>query len=155
MKKKVHGHSNAEYITPKKEDLERRFNEYNEKYFDGVLPPCKLMIRKSEDGCPAWIVKYKKVNNKIDIANNVYWTDENLKLVLIHEMVHHYVWEIMNLNPFCQHGRTFRKVCRMLRKKHGIRVNLHELPLPHFKGKRKPSPLKEMMIRFLDYVIPI
>ena len=151
MRKKV----NSEYVTLKKEDLERRFNEYNEKYFDGVLPPCKLFVTKSKNGCPAWIAKYKKVNNKIYIANDVYWTDENLKLSLIHEMVHHYVWEILNLNPFCQHGRTFRKVCRMLRKKHGIRVNLHELPLNQWKGKRKASPLKEMMLRFLYYVIPL
>lgn len=151
MRKKV----NSEYVTLKKEDLKRRFDEYNEKYFDGVLPPCKLFVTKSKYGCPAWISKYKKVNNKIYIANDVYWTDENLKLSLIHEMVHHYVWEIMNLNPFFTHGRAFRKVCRMLRKKHGIRVNLWELPLPHFKGKRKASPLKEMMLRFLYYVIPL
>ena len=32
----------GKYITPKKEDLERRFDEYNEKYFDGVLSPCTI-----------------------------------------------------------------------------------------------------------------
>ena len=126
----------GKYITPKKEDLERRFNEYNEKYFDGVLPPCKLMVAKSEDGCPAWYFK-----SKIYIARNVYWTDEQLKLSIIHEMVHHYISTIIGYEPrFCIHGRTFRKVCRMLRKKHGLRVNLWELKT--MEGKKKNITLE-------------
>lgn len=33
----------------KKEDILIRFEEYNKKYFDGVLPPCKCnVIRKKE-----------------------------------------------------------------------------------------------------------
>lgn len=148
MRKKI----KSEYITPKKEDIERRFDEYNEKYFDGVLPKCKFIVRKSKYDAPAWIT-YDKVN-KIYIANDVYWTDEILKLFLIHEMAHHYEWEIMKVDSFFGHGISFRKVCRMLRKKHGIRVNLWELPLPHFKGKRKPSSLKEMMIHFLSFILP-
>ena len=38
----------TQYITPKKEDIERRFDEYNEKYFDGVLPKCKISVTKSK-----------------------------------------------------------------------------------------------------------
>ena len=145
----------TQYITPKKEDIERRFDEYNEKYFDGVLQKCKISVTKSKYNAYAFICKYSSKVNKIYIANDVYWTDENLKLTLIHEMVHHYVWEIMNLNPFFVHGTSFRKVCRMLRKKHGLRVNLWELPSDHWKGKRKASPLKEMMLRFLSFVLPL
>ena len=154
MNKKQNGVSDAKYITLKKEDLERRFKEYNEMYFDGVLPPCNIRIVKSTNRIAAWYNFRSKVS-KIYMARNVYWTEDDLKSVFIHEMVHHYVWKILKYDSFFSHGRTFRKVCRMLRKKHGLRVNLWEYPLSHWKGEKKPSFLKDMTVRFLYWILPL
>ena len=152
MKKKIAGLPNAEYITPTKEDLERRFKEYNDKYFDGVLPPCKFtVVRMKNHSTATYFIKEQKIR----IAKNVYWTNETLKLTLIHEMVHHYVKTRLNYTPnFFSHGRRYRKVCRMLRKKHGLRVNLYELPLAHWKGEKKPTLLKEVMYHFITLILP-
>ena len=144
----------TKYIIPKKEDLERWFNEYNEMYFDSLLSPCELIVKTRHDNTLAEYV-YNKKRCKIRIARNVYWTDEKLKLTLIHEMVHHYVQEVLKVNSnFFSHGRVFRKVSRMLRKKYGLRVNLWELSLPHWKGKKKPSILKELTVRFISFILP-
>lgn len=154
MKQKIIGVSDTKYITLKKDDLERRFREYNEKYFGGVLPPCRVIIKTDKDhNVPAL---YLLKNPTIYFARNVYWTEDFLKSVFIHEMVHHYVKTILNYVPnFFHHGRRYRKVCRMLRKKHGLRVNLYELPLEHWKGEKKPTILKELLIRFLSWILPL
>ena len=153
MKKKTAGLPKEKYITPKKADLERRFNEYNEMYFDGVLPPCWMIVKETPYIPAMYEGSLKK--GRIYIATNVYWTDEKLKLVLIHEMAHCYVDKILGYHSFFSHGRTYRKVCRMLRKKHGLRVNLWELPYRHVKGKKKPSLLTEITVRFLSWILPL
>lgn len=153
MKKKTAGLPKEKYITPKKADLERRFDEYNEMYFEGKLPPCWLIVKELH-GTPAMYEGSLK-KGRIYIASNVYWTDERLKLLLIHEMAHCYVNKVLGYHLFFSHGRTYRKVCRMLRKKYGIGVNLWELSLPHWKGKKKPSFLKEITVRFLSWMLPL
>ena len=103
--------SATKYITPKKEDLERRFKEYNEMYFDNMLPPCKFRLSTSiGSAC------YNQNYSWITVSKKRYWTDESLKIVLIHEMVHHYVSKVLKKDPMFAHGRTFNKVCNMLQK---------------------------------------
>ena len=124
-----------EYITLKIEEIERRYNEYNEKYYDGVLPICKIRVVTSKNKVPAWYKNYPKCG-KIYIARNFFWTEEKLKVTILHEMAHCYVHKILKRNPFFSHSRTFRKVCFNLKKKHGIRINLWNIPIPHMKGKK-------------------
>ena len=69
-------------ITPTKGYLEQKFKDYNEKYFDGILPPCKLILSMTEYGS-----SYNPNNNWIIIIKTIYWTEESLELVLVHEMV--------------------------------------------------------------------
>ena len=35
-----------------KEDIVTRFNEYNKKYFDGILPPCKCHVIMKKEHTP-------------------------------------------------------------------------------------------------------
>ena len=76
-----------------KDELQRRFEEYNRFYFNEKLkkPRFKFIMAKKPYGschvnkkrCEIWISKYVK------------WTDETLKNVLIHEMIHQYVYEVI------------------------------------------------------------
>ena len=91
-------------------------------YFDGALPPCKMMVSKTiYCGC------YSSTYNFIKMSNIARWTEESLKLILIHEMVHHYVHKVLNKKPLFTHGWTFNKVCDMLRKKYNLKVKVYEL----------------------------
>ena len=140
MKKKIAGLPDAEYITPTKEDLERRFKEYNEKYFDGVLPKCSMTLTQSKSGWGLYVGGKNIKTPRIYISKYVFWTDETLKLIFIHEMVHHYVRMVIQPKHYVfPHGRTFNKVCDMLRKKHGLRVRLHELPQPYYYKEKIPT----------------
>ena len=123
---------NEPYITPTKEDLQRRFKEYNEQYFDNVLPKCRVSLRVNKDYYGLYVTTSKN-KGLIFIARYAYWTDTLLKLVLIHEMCHHYVHMIYKPKHFVlPHGRLFNKVCKMLKKKHGIRVKSSEIPHLYF-----------------------
>lgn len=135
------------YMTPTKKYLEEKFKEFNEKYFDGILPPCKLILSKTDSGSsynPNW--------NWIVITKDIYWTEETLELVLVHEMVHCYVHTILKKWPVFTHGRTFNRVCDMLRKKHGIKVKMYQIPYLLHKGEKKPTLFKKMLVKCFWYL---
>ena len=140
----------VKYITPKKADLERRFKEYNEMYFDGALPPCKMMVSKTIVGGHC-----SSAYNFITISNRTYWTEERLKLTIIHEMVHYYVHKVLNKKPLFTHGWTFNKVCDMLRKKHNLKVKIYELPYRRAKGEKEPTILKRLSVKLGYFLFPL
>lgn len=105
-----------------KDELQRRFEEYNRFYFNEKLntPRFKFIMAKKPYGschvdkmrCEIWISKYIK------------WTDETLKNVLIHEMIHQYVYEVLygckyTLFP---HGIRFHYVRWRLNKKYNLKI---------------------------------
>lgn len=143
------------YVKLIKEDLERRFDEYNAMYFDNKLPKCRITIKRDKKKSVSYYSPYYAKNGRICIDKNVDWTEEDLKLTLIHEMAHCYVDKVLDKSSaFFSHGITFRKVCGMIKKKHGIDVNLHALPYTEFKSNKKPTLLKEMLIRFSYLILP-
>lgn len=72
-----------------------RFEEYNKKYFDGVLPPCKCHVIREKEHTPLGlynpIERRGKLIGHIWIASNVDWNEEDLREVIVHEIIHHYV----------------------------------------------------------------
>ena len=127
-----------------KEELQKRFKEYNEQYFDNVLPPCKVSLTQ----CKVWKGEYFRHKPTIVIPKYAYWTDTSLKLYLIHEMCHHYVYKVIKPKHFVfAHGRTFNKVCKMLRKKYGLRVKVSELPSVYFYKEKIPTTFWERLRR--------
>ena len=139
------------YITPTKEDLQRRFKEYNELYFYGELPKCPISI-----GCNKKIgwgvyVGRGKIKPHIYICGTAYWTDETLKAIIIHEMVHHYVEKVVK-PKFWEppHGYHFTKKCKSLEKEFGLKVEMSNIPLSQLKGEIVPTSwFGEMRRRFL------
>lgn len=72
------------------EDLQRRFAEYNAAYFNGKLRTPKLVVgrwscgiygsfRHDKDGGPLISIRKSK---------SLGWTDDKLRRVLVHEMIH-------------------------------------------------------------------
>lgn len=95
------------------------YNSYNKKYFNNILPKCKLSVYNdnSQFGrytfCHIWIVK------------NVEWSEETLKEVLIHEMIHHYVVTIEHKNGgIFGHNWRFKRQCKRIYKEHGLKIHV-------------------------------
>ena len=76
-----------------KEDLKARFDEYNRLYFGSALPRCEFSVTKLS--CLGRYMfssgKNGKRKYRIGLTCDVNWTEDSLRDVLIHEMIHHYV----------------------------------------------------------------
>ncbi|MDN0049462.1 SprT-like domain-containing protein [Bacteroides gallinaceum] len=106
-----------------KNDLKKRFAEYNDLYFQNKLkmPLFKFIMAKKPYGschvdkkrCEIWISKYVK------------WTDETLKNVLIHEMIHQYVYEVLHGCKYTlfPHGIRFYYVRWRLNNKYDLGID--------------------------------
>ena len=80
---------------PTKEELKALFDECNRMYFWGKLGKCSFFyFPKTTLGC---LGKYQdrqdskgRPNDQIWFGQIVYWTEKELRRVMIHEMVHMY-----------------------------------------------------------------
>lgn len=76
-----------------KEDLKVRFDEYNRLYFGGKLGKCTFSARKI-GSFGFYFFKTAtggKPECRITLTTDVNWTEDSLRDVLVHEMIHHYV----------------------------------------------------------------
>ena len=127
------------HFKPTKEYIKEKFDEYNELYFGGVLSPCKITLHKRKGIFGNYNILSGGVP-RISIAEYVYWTEETLKLTLIHEMVHHYVETVIRPKHFVfPHGYLFRNVCRKLRKKYGLKIPILSMPDAYFYKEKIPA----------------
>jgi len=106
------------------------YKKYNKLYFGGVLSLCDCHYIKIDA-----FGRYTNQNGKgkIWITNDVDWTEETLREVVVHEMIHHYVKSILGKNEyiFFRHGFRFRRMMRKLNKEFGLGItvsakNLHK-----------------------------
>lgn len=115
-------------MTPTKELLKKLYKEYNEKYFYGKLGKCDFSFFSKNISFLGWYCGKETCknipNDKIWIGTAVKWTEDALKCVLIHEMIHMYVYRIEGhkYDGIFGHGRRFRKQCKRLKKEFGLDV---------------------------------
>lgn len=107
--------------TLKKEfKLNKLYQELNEKYFKGVLGEVKF--ESVPDPCTfipavAAIYKYKKRTGKktatIKFNSRVDWNEQDIRRVLLHEMIHYYIFIKFRWSVMFPHGLPF--IWEMLR----------------------------------------
>lgn len=133
-----------------KEELKRRYIKYNNDYFNGKLMMCSFGIfrgKKTAMGNFAYGSSYKRPI--IRISNFVNWTDDSLRDILVHEMVHCYVRTIIHYNGMFVHGIFFTKKARELNKKYGLHV--YRVQNIYFKNEKIPITKSEKIKHYLKY----
>lgn len=109
-----------------KEDLQRRFDEYNQLYFDGKLKSAKIgFFSKSFKTLVGTfefeIDKNRRVKNpSIKISKRIDWDEEKLRRTLLHEMAHFSVTQKYKKNK--KHGIAYIKECKRLESQYNVRV---------------------------------
>ena len=109
-----------------KEDLQRRFDEYNQLYFDGKLKSAKMgFLSKSFKTLVGTfefeIDKNRSVKNpSIKISKRVDWDEEKLRRTLLHEMAHFSVTQKYRKNK--KHGLAYIKECKRIESQHNLTI---------------------------------
>ena len=132
------------------EILEEKFEEYNELYFGGRLWwPDEFRLHKSFK-CFGWFKCNRhspgsRLRNVIISISMYYdWTEEHLRNVLVHEMLH-YKLERGKNPPKKIHGPRFLKAAAELNEKYGLNIDVH----PRLDGlKVSAAAPKHSLARF-------
>lgn len=139
-----------------KQYLREKFSEYNKLYFYGKLGKCDFHFFSKNNGNYGWY-NYKQDNNgsiksEIWVGTCVNWTEETLKELLIHEMIHMYNRTIDNrkIVGILGHGRLFRKQCRRIKKEFGIEIKKHP-DYEYINKKFSPKIWERILLFIIDW----
>ena len=117
--------------------LEQKFSEYNELYFDGKLQTPNFELHKSfkvygtfKCGLHAPGTQFR--NPVISISKYYDYTEEQLRDILCHEMLHEKL-ERSRKEDEDVHGERFLKEAERLNETYGM----HITPNPYFVGVKK------------------
>lgn len=141
-------------------ELQRRYNLYNKLFFNSVLPKCEM----SKCSCGYFGLYTHRFESdgkekyRIWIASDVDWDEESLRDIILHEMIHHYVYTIdgckwidgFSWYGLFGHGKRFNKQVKRLKCEFGIKVSVHGMNKYH-KNEKIPTTFLGKMLRFLDY----
>lgn len=108
-------------------DIRARFKEYNKAYFEGELKMPKFKLKELKGALSVFVFSRplgELKQKEIWFNTNYIWTEEGLKDVLIHEMIHY--WLHNHGHSGSRHGIRFRMKCREIRKKDGTIITIRK-----------------------------
>lgn len=109
-----------------KEDLQLRFDEYNQLYFEGKLKRAKMGFLSKSFKTIVGIFEFEIDNNRrvknpsIKVSKRIVGNEEILKSVLLHEMVHLSVTQKYGKGK--KHGIAFIKECKRIESQYNVKV---------------------------------
>lgn len=145
---------NIDGIELTKKDIKNRFDVYNSKYFNGKLGKCQflwLLPNHCDYGAYNAYEKNGEILNKIWIGRNTYWTEEKLRELLVHEMIHMYIRTIerKKIDGLLGHGFRFRRQCRRLKRNYGLHIPIHS-NFGYKKKELKPKFWEKVLLWLFD-----
>lgn len=130
LETKINESTDNNYVDLNTYDLNKLFNEINQKCFGGELALCPIIV-KTIKGCTARYnakinhskTPYLTFDDRITISNLTHFTEEKLKTILCHEMIHYWVGSRFSTSD-C-HGYKFRENMYHVNKL-GYNVTIHD-----------------------------
>lgn len=123
------------YIRLTRPLVKQIFEECNDSYFGGgVELPVKIELWTHHKKCVGWVraLRNKKkhgYDSALHISSRYRWTRENLRKVIIHEMIHLYIRDYLvpltfwqRIFPPKQHGRDFINKMNELNDRFGLDI---------------------------------
>jgi len=142
------------FIQTSKEDIAKRFSIYNDLYFRGKLGQCLFSyIYMDGFGKFSYNPRLKgSVKSRILISKSVNWTENALKEIIIHEMIHMKIRTRFHIiiDGFLGHGILFMMECLRLRIFHNISIKNPPFHLQHLKKGPIPKIWERALLFFLD-----
>ena len=83
---------------------------FNEEYFGGILPIPHLKVRHG------W-----RMSETIEISDFYDYTEYEFRNILIHEMIHYYLY-YTGEDPRCRHGKAFKAMAKRFNREYGMNI---------------------------------
>ena len=118
-----------------------KFIEYNNEYFFGMLP---LPMFNLMHGCrtlgyfSSQIGEPFGTSEMIEMSDFYDYTESQFRNVLVHEMIHYYLYYIGE-DTKIRHGKAFKREAKSLNKTYGLNISQY-VDISHMKP-RKGAPL--------------
>ena len=81
----------------------------NHRHFRGQMQPPLFALRSAEDKLGEWAPSKRCISMSLPFVRKSSWRE--VESVLLHEMAHQYVHEILQVHDESPHGEAFRRVC--------------------------------------------
>ena len=114
-------------MRPTIEYIQTRFNEYNDRFFDGALPPIPVKLSNAKTFLGKLCFKRKRkwlfgdyyntgfvlrINTRADLP------EELVEDTILHEMIHYYI-AFNQWSDTSTHGQLFRREMKRINEKGG------------------------------------
>lgn len=108
--------------------LQKKFNEYNKEFFDGVLPYINIKIGWSKRCFGIYHTETSRstgkiLNQHIMISKYYNQTDKQYDETLIHEMIHYYI-KYTGIHDNNSHGREFIKIMNRINNSSNFNITI-------------------------------
>ena len=108
-------------------DIEKKFIDNNEMFFECELPFPNFEIIHSSKYLGRCTCNFDENNNIVDvtiaISDSYDFTESQFDDVLLHEMIHYYLaWTKQDI--YLSHGSEFKKMMKEFNKRYGTNINV-------------------------------
>ncbi len=117
------------------QDIERKFDRFNQEIFWGKLPPVPIELSRAKSFlgmccCQKhknFFGKEEKYNFKLRFSTQIDLSEQEFEDTLIHEMIHYYIG-INRLKDTAPHGKIFRHLMQSINEQYGRHITIsHKL----------------------------
>ena len=101
------------------------FNEYNKKCFGGCLPLPTFSLVHSKRTLGRFICDFydddEMENPRIEISDSYEYTEDRLRDILVHEMIHYYL-AYTGEDIYLSHGKEFKNLANYFNTNFGMNI---------------------------------
>ncbi|CCY83196.1 sprT-like family protein [Prevotella sp. CAG:1185] len=123
MKEQIH----EKGIIPTEKDIFNRFYEYNSSFFQNKLPIPFFVIIHTRKTIGRFTCDYSEngdiKNPIIEISDRYEYTETQLKDIIIHEMLHYYLY-YTHQNETQEHGKRWKQLAFFFNEKFGTNIQI-------------------------------
>ena len=109
-----------------KHNILGHFFEYNNEYFDGILPIPNIELMESFHTFRFFECEFDEddsiVNPTIKISTNYDYSESQLRDILVHEMIHYYL-AYVGKDVMVHHGKEFKKMAKDFNLNYGMNIS--------------------------------